>query len=313
MLPIVSKANNLVNKGAFWTKQHAPQLMIAGGVLGELAAMGFMIWATLKVQEPLGEAQAELEAIEDTKKKFDDYSDEAAKKDRRKVYRKFAGKAIKLYAPGAGIAIASSALILGGAGVLNKRYTNTVLGLASATAGFKDYRKNVIAKYGEDVDKELRYGLKEVEIKEQITDENGKTKTVKKKILIAENEKSDKDEYCRTFDCSNPYYQAENTYNMIFINAQQSYFNDMLRINGHVFLNDVLLALGFKSTRAGQEVGWNYKGDEGDGYIDFRAQAIRIPMRKITKNGDEIIEYKDAVALDFNVDGSIINKVEWKE
>ena len=72
MLPIVSKANNLVNKGAFWTKQHAPQLMIAGGVLGELAAMGFMIWATLKVQEPLGEAQAELEAIEDTKKKFDD-------------------------------------------------------------------------------------------------------------------------------------------------------------------------------------------------------------------------------------------------
>ena len=309
----LSVVSNAANKGLFWTKQHAPQIMIVGGVVGSAVATGLAIYATYKAQEPIGEAQAELDAIEETKKKFDDYSDEAMKKDKRKVYNKLAVDLIKLYAPSVGVGIASAASILGGAGILNKRYTNTALGLASVTSSFKDYRKGVIERYGEDVDKQIRYGLKEVETKEKVTDENGKTTTVKKKILVADTSKTDpKDEYCRVFDWSNPYWENELCYNFIFLNAQQSYFNDMLRINGHVFLNDVLKALGFPPTRAGQEVGWNYNEEsDTDGYINFRAQEIKIPLKKVNKNGDEIIEYRDAIALDFNVDGSIINKVDW--
>lgn len=313
MAGFMSTVTNIANKGAFWTKQHAPQLMVGFGMASGLAAIGLFIYATVKIQEPVGEANAELEAIADTKTNSTDYTDEEVKKDKRRVYTKLGGEIVKAYAVPTGLTILSGALILGGTGLLNKRYTNAAVGLASATASLKQYRKGVIDRFGEDVDKQIRYGLKETEVKETITDEDGKKKTVKKKVLVAENpEKDNKDDYCRIFDWTNPYWENGTCYNMIFLNAQQSYFNDLLRINGHVFLNDVLKALGFPPTRAGQEVGWNYSEEsDTDGYINFRAQEIKIPLRKTTKSGDEIIEYRDAIALDFNVDGSIINKVDW--
>lgn len=310
----LSTVSNAANKGLFWAKQNAPQIMIVGGVVGGAVTTGLAIYATLKAQEPINEARTELEAIEDTKNKFDDYSDEAMKKDKKVVYKKLGKKLVKLYAPAAGVGIASAACVLGGTGIINQRYTNTAIGLASVTSSFKEYRQGVIDKYGEDVDKQIRYGLKEVEVKEKVTDENGKTTTVKKKLMVSDNQDTaSKDEYYRIFDCSNPYWQNENAYNFIFLNAQQSYFNDMLRINGHVFLNDVLRTLGYPTTRAGQEVGWNYLDDNSDGYIDFHAQEINIPITRIDKNGEEYVEYRKAIALDFNVDGSIINKVDWNK
>lgn len=313
MSNFLDKAGALANKGLFIVKQNAPKIMVWGGLGLGAASIGLFIYATFKAQEPLGEASAELEAIADTKEKFDDYTEEAEKKDKRRVYRKLTGKLFKIYAVPAGLAVAGGGLILGGTGLLNKRYTNAAIGLASTTAAFENYRKGVVDRFGEDVDKQIRYGLKEVEVKEEVTDENGKKKTVKKKVLVSDEEKQDiKDEYCRIFDWTNPYWEKGTCYSMIFLNAQQSYFNDLLRINGHVFLNDVLKALGFPPTRAGQEVGWNYKeGSDTDGYINFRAQEIRIPLKKVNKNGEEITEYRDAIALDFNVDGSIINKVDW--
>ena len=305
---------NLVNKGVFWTKQHAPQLMVGAGLASGAAAIGLFIYATVKIQEPVGEANAELEAIKETKNKFSDYTDEAYKKDKRRVYTKLAKDVVKEYALPTGLTILSGILILGGTGMLNKRYTNTAIGLASATASLKSYRNGVIERFGEDVDKQIRYGLKEETVTQEVVDENGKRKNVKKKVLVAKDteNKNAADDYCRIFDWTNPYWENGTCYNMIFLNAQQSYFNDLLRINGHVFLNDVLKALGFSPTRAGQEVGWNYSEEsDTDGYINFRAQEIKIPLRKVTKNGDEVVEYRDAIALDFNVDGSIINKVDW--
>ena len=313
MADLLSTISNVAKKGAFWARQHAPELMIGGGLASGAVAIGLFIYATVKVQEPVSEAAVDLECIENTKTTDPDYTEAEYKKDKRKIYLNLAGTIAKEYALPTGLTVLSGGLILGGTGILNKRYTNAAIGLASATASFQTYRQGVIERYGEDVDKQIRYGLKEETVCKAVVDENGKKKNVKEKVLVVENpEKDGKDDYIRIFDWTNPYWENGTSYNMIFLNAQQSYFNDMLRIDGHVFLNDVLKALGFPPTRAGQEVGWNYNEEsDTDGYINFRAQEVRIPLRKTTKNGDEITEYKEAIALDFNVDGSIINKVDW--
>ena len=178
-------------------------------------------------------------------------------------------------------------------------------------ADFKDYRQGVVNRYGEEVDRQIRYGYVTEEIKEKVTDENGKTKTVKKTVNVlpeevAEEYRNNELDYCRIFDWSNPFWQGDISYNLTFLRSQQSYFNDLLRANGHVFFNDVLKTLGFKPTRAGQVVGWKYDPDnDGDGYIDFRISETYVE--------DEHGSRKKVVLLDFNVDGNILDTVNWPD
>ena len=82
----------------------------------------------------------------------------------------------------------------------------------------------------------------------------------------------------------------------------QSMFNDKLRANGHVFLNEVYDALGFKRTPAGSVVGWVWNGD-GDGYVDFGLWQLD-PAHK-----DFVNAWEKCVLLDFNVDGDIHNLI----
>jgi hypothetical protein len=48
-------------------------------------------------------------------------------------------------------------------------------------------------------------------------------------------------------------------YNKIFLNSQETYFNDLLKAKGYVFLNDVYKSLGIPETRFGQRMGWKYE------------------------------------------------------
>lgn len=92
-------------------------------------------------------------------------------------------------------------------------------------------------------------------------------------------------------------------YNLTFLRCQQNYMNDILRKNGHVFLNDVYQALGINKTQAGQLVGWVYdeKNPVGDNYIDFGL------MNK--NNSDFVNGLTSDALLDFNVDGVILDRI----
>ena len=61
------------------------------------------------------------------------------------------------------------------------------------------------------------------------------------------------------------------SHNLVFLKQQQSYWNDILRTRGYVFLNEVYESLGFAKTIAGQEMGWVYdkKDPNCDTCIDF--------------------------------------------
>ena len=168
---------------------------------------------------------------------------------------------------------------------------------------YKKYRERVIAEFGKEKDLALRHGYKQETITETATDENGKKVKTKKVVRVGEIDIPS--DYARYFDESSVQWRRDHTNNLFFLKSQQNYFNDALKIKGHVFLNEVYDALGFPRTSAGALVGWYYE-DEGirDNYIDFGIFDVNNETRNDFING-----YNKSILLDFNVDGIIYDMI----
>lgn len=120
---------------------------------------------------------------------------------------------------------------------------------------------------------------------------------------------SDRDEpesisiYAKWFNSTCVGWTSDPEYNLTFLRQIQRHMNDLLRVQGFVFLNDVYKALGIKLTAAGQVVGWIYddKYPIGDNFIDFGLMA--------GINSDFINGLTTDALLDFNVDGIIVDRI----
>ena len=99
------------------------------------------------------------------------YSSEDAKKDLAIVYVQTGVKFAKLYGPSVVLGALSITSILASNNILRKR--NVALGAAYAAIdkGFKEYRSRVIERFGEEVDRELKYNLKAKKFDETVIDE----------------------------------------------------------------------------------------------------------------------------------------------
>lgn len=319
---ITNSLSLMVNKALLFGRQKSPQIMIGCGLIGGAATVVLSCIATTKASEIMGEASTELETIDKVLKDHSDdgkYTQEDAKSDRRKVYVRTGLNLAKTYALPACTGLASTALILGGTHILNSRNAVLATSLAASVGELADIRKRMIDKFGEEEGKalysELRHGTETLEIKEKVTDEKGKTKTVKKTIRTVKEDYFDG--YSRIFDCRNPYWDKDSTYCQVFLEARQSMFNDKLRAYGYVFLNEVLEELGFPKTRVGQEVGWIFDPENPniDNYIDFDITPVEV-LRKDGENDYTLLEdgtRNSGFLLDFNVDGSVLNKVDWPD
>jgi hypothetical protein len=85
-------------------------------------------------------------------------------------------------------------------------------------------------------------------------------------------------------------------YCLMFLKYQERYANDILRVRGHLFLNEVYDMLGLAKTVTGQVVGWINSEDK---WVDFGIYS---------KDNSEFINGGRAeVLLDFNVDGNILD------
>ena len=65
-----------------------------------------------------------------------------------------------------------------------------------------------------------------------------------------------KSQHAIPFDETNPNWALHMDYNKLFLKNLENHFNSMLKIRGHVFLNEVHDALGLPRTRSGAIVGW---------------------------------------------------------
>lgn len=290
-----SKISGIISNVSFSLRKHSPEILIGAGVVGVVVSTVLACKATLKADDVLKDAGEKVKAIDDKK----DISEKDAKKEKVAVYARTSLKLVKLYSVPAAIGAASIASIITSHSISRRRYSAMAAAYATVDKGFKAYRKNVVERFGDEVDRQLKYGIKPTEVKEKVTDEDGKTKTVKKTIDVVEDLPSD---YARFFDESNPYWQKDAEFNKMFLRAQQSFFNDKLRVEKRVFLNDVYKALGFPTTKAGQVVGWVFDPERSDidNYIDFGIWDVHKAAVRDFVNG-----YERSILLDFNVDGNI--------
>lgn len=307
-LSIPTKLSRLVHTAGFKLKKHSPEILVGVGVVGVVTSAVLACKATTKVEAVLDKTKNDVDTIkhfvENPADFPEEYTPEDGKKDLAIVYTKTAVELVKLYAPAVILGTASLACIITSHRILTKRNAATAAALASVTKSFKEYRGNVIERFGEELDKELRFNIKAKEVEETIVNEKGEEETVTKTIQVANpNEYSD---YARCFDDGCTGWSKDAEYNLMFLKRQQQYATDKLRAQGYLFLNDVYDMLGFQRSKAGQIVGWVYdeKNPIGDNYVDFGIYDINREKARDFVNG-----YERSIMLEFNVDGNILDLI----
>ena len=307
-LAIVNSMTRNLHKVGFKFKKHSPEILIVAGVVGTVASAVMACKATLKVNDILEETKVEIEKVKtvvaDETISEEKYSEQDAKKDLAIIYAHTGIKFVKLYGPSIILGTLSITGILASNNILRKRNIALAAAYKAIDTGFKEYRSRVVERFGEELDKELRYNVKAKEIKEKVVDENGKEKTVKKTINVADpNFYSD---YARCYDDGCKGWVKDSEYNLMFLRNTQSFMNEKLRAQGYLFLNDVYDALGIPRSKAGQVVGWIYdeKNPNGDNFVDFGIYDLYKEGSRDFVNG-----YERTIWLDFNVDGPILDLI----
>lgn len=286
-------------------RKHSPEMLIIAGTIGIVGSCVMACKATTKLSEILDDAKEQIDEIEDAvehpERLPQEYTTEMAKSDTTKVKLQTGMKIAKLYAPSVALGTLSLVSIITSHNILRKRNAALAIAYATLDDNFKKYRERVVDRFGEALDRELRYNVKTKVIEETAVDEKGKEKKVSKTIDVVEN--ITPSEFCCFFDESSPNWTESPEYNKSFLINQQNYFNDKLRADGFVFLNDVRRALGVPLLRKGQTYGWIYR-DTGsnDGYIDFNIFDVHKKEKR-----DFVTGYEPSILLDFNVDGPIVD------
>lgn len=301
---LMTTVSSSFNKMGFKLKKHSPEILVVAGVIGTVASAVMACKATTKVSEILEKTKEDIDSIHDcadNESLEDEYTPEDAKKDLAIVYIQTGVKLTKLYAPAVALGVLSLGSILASNNILRKRNVALAAAYATVDKGFKEYRNRVVERFGEEVERELRHNIKAKKIDTIVVDENGKEKKVKETIQVADKLNAYSD-YARFFDDGCKGWEKDSEYNLMFVKAQQQYANDLLKANGHLFLNEVYDMLGIPRTKAGQVVGWVYNNENpvGDNYVDFGIYDLHREKVRDFVNG-----YERTILLDFNVDGNI--------
>ena len=308
---IFKTATKAVHKFGFTIKKHSPEILAAVGVVGTVTSAVMACKATTKVSDILEETKQQVDdvhmVLEDENISDEKYSENDAKKDLAIIYAQSSVKFVKLYAPAVALGVLSIGCMLSSNHILRKRNVALAAAYTAVDKTFKEYRGRVVDRFGKEIDRELKYGIKAKKITETVVDEEtGKEKKVKKTVDVIDENVTGYSDYARFFDELNPNYEKDAEFNLMFLRAQQQYANDLLISRGYLFLNDVYDMIGVPRTKAGQIVGWVYDENNpvGDNYVDFGMYDIHRPGAREFVNG-----YEKAILLDFNVDGNILDLI----
>lgn len=225
---IMKSVNGVTSKAVMKLKKHSPEILVVAGIAGTVVSAVLACKATTKVAEILDETKGTLDTIHDGMEtgaiNGQEYTTEDGKKDTVVVYAQTGMKLAKLYGPAIILGTLSITSILASNNILRKR--NVALGAAYAAIdkSFKEYRGRVIERFGEQVDTELKYGIKAKKFEEiEVDPETGKEKKVKKTVMVADpNLQSD---YAVYFDSKSRNYETNPDYNRMFLKAQQAFAN----------------------------------------------------------------------------------------
>lgn len=300
-------------KALLKVRKVSPEIAIGAGIVFGAGAIITACMASRKVDkeviEPLHE---QLNDVEERLKTVDEeVNDEQLKKEAKKdichdalvAYKDAAVGFCKLYWKPAAFAIGSAACTLGGFGIMKNRYITTAAALNGVTEAFRSYRNYVRNElgYGEEGEKAILAKARH-EKGFKVIDENGEIATHEGNGLVMT--RGSKSPYEYDFNrFTSVMWEPDPIVNQAMLQTEQDYANDLLKINGYVFLNDVLERIGMDKTSVGQRLGWVI--DRGDKTIDFG--YFDAFMRDMAVDTDIC---RKNIRLNFNCDGDIIADVD---
>lgn len=268
----------------------SPRTLFIAGVVGVGATVALTVRATMKLDPILNEHDLRIRSIKN--------SEHGTHKDVVCVYTKTTLDVGKAFSPVLVVGAASICALAGSHNILTKRNAGLTAAYAAIEKGFSEYRERVVSELGEDKDREFRYGTEVCEI--ETTDKAGKV--VKTTETFAS--KDGFSIYARCFDETLSSWKPEPEYNLMFLRSKQNFANDLLHAQGHVFLNEIYDELGMERSKAGAVVGWVLNKDQkNDNFIDFGLFDDNPSARNF------INRHENAIWLDFNVDGTIYDKI----
>lgn len=286
------------HKCLFKMKTHAPGIMIVTGAVGIVYGTYLACKATTKCEDVLDEHRAEMENV--------DANDQEQKV---RVYANTAKNLARIYGPAIAVEGASIGLMFGAYGIMKGRYSMAMAAYSALNARFNEYRDKVRNQNIIDADskRELDAILTDPEYGE-VAEENSDGE---KRFSVLYNTGL----YKFVFDYTNPNYSKTYIYNDTFLKRKEREWNYKLQARGFVFLNEVLIDLGFDPIPEGQFAGWclqpgNYKVDNridfgiSKGIFDRNTFTLRPPCNE---EEEATISFDDdcPYLLDFNVDGDI--------
>ena len=281
-------------------KKYSPEILVIAGIGGVIAATVMACKATTKVDEIIEETRENLDKVHKTRDaEPENYTAEDVRKDTVIYYARAGWKLTKLYGPSILLGIASIASICQSHNIMRKRNIALASAYATLDKGFKKYKERVAERFGEDVEKEIRYGIVTKNVDKIIENEDGEKKKVVNEIKIAGYDVSP---YAKFYDeyCHN--WSKDPEQNLTFLRQVESYCNNRLRARGYLLLNEVYEGLGIPATNAGMTIGWRYRPGDNSyaNYVDFGIYNVHREANRDFVNG-----YERSILLDFNVDGDI--------
>ena len=307
----MTNVSRSLHKVGFKFKKHSPEILVVAGVVGIVTSIVMACKATTKVNDIIDEATDTIDAIHNSAGKGlhtsdgEEYTQEVANKDLAIVYVQTGWKFVKLYGPAVALGVASIGCMIGSNQILRKRNVALAAALTAVDTSFKEYRGRLIDRFGKDLDRELRFGIKAKEIEEKIIDENGKETTVTKTVEVVDPNTAHS-LYSVVFCEGNAGWTKNAELNKVFLIQQQNYANDKLRLRGYLTLNEVYEMVGAPTTAYGQIAGWVYTEDSsiGDNFVDFGIFDIANEKACDFVNGRE-----RSIILDFNCIGNILDYI----
>ena len=287
-------------KAQLTVRKHSPEILMVAGVIGTVAGAVMACKETLELEDVLDECKQEKMELEEQYAMCEEYSEDALKKDKVKLTIKQAAKIVKLYAPSVIMEATSIGVIFASNDIMRKRNASMAAAYATLNSMYKRYRQNVIESYGEEVDKDMRFGVKHEKVTE--IDEDGNKVKIDARIVDLDNTALAISDYSRFFQSGCKGFDASSgRYNLLYLKGIQAMFNNKLIADGYVMLNDVYRELGFDTIPEGWSIGWVYDESNpiGDNYIDFGLYEAR------NKNQRAVNDWEPVILMDFNVDGNL--------
>lgn len=262
----------------------SPEITLGLGIATGVAAVGYTVWATIKAVETYNDT---IQKLEQAERVLDNEEEKEDAIEKIKIHRTL--EWVKLYAPAVALEAASILFTVKSHKIMKGRNAALVMSVAAATKELNDYRQRVRDAIGEEQEKDIFNDASTFTVKDGTSEEE---------VIKKNNHGS---QYAAFFDASSTAWENDTVYNLSFLKTKLLILNNQLRLEGHMFLNEVYRVLGLPETVAGQYVGWVTGSVDGDGVIKFIDVATG-------ENIDDLDDLDDpTVLIDFNVDGDIIN------